>query len=167
MVKANSTWKDVKQKPSTIELAGHRTQVPTAPGALLSAGGQRGRGRLPAIKDFAVLACKQTAGESSLGQQTVFLHNLLSQGVWISTTFSLRETAFQRGPWQFLLWHNGIVGVPATPGRRFNPLPGTTGERIWHCRSWGGGRSCDSDLIPGLETPHATGWPKMGKNKIK
>lgn len=29
--------------------------------------------------------------------------------------------------WEFPLWHNGITGISAAPGRRFNPWPGTVG----------------------------------------
>ena len=35
-----------------------------------------------------------------------------------------------------------------------------SGVRIQHCHSNGLGLNCGSDLIPGLGTPYALGWPK-------
>ena len=39
------------------------------------------------------------------------------------------------------------------------------GLRIQHCCSCGLGRNYGLDLIPGLETPYATGRPKKEKDK--
>ena len=35
------------------------------------------------------------------------------------------------------------------------------GSRVWLCRSRSVGGTCGSDLIPGLGTPYAVGWPKQ------
>ena len=40
-----------------------------------------------------------------------------------------------------------------------------SGLRIWHCCSCSVGHSCSSDLIPGLGTPCAMGWPKKKEKK--
>ena len=44
-----------------------------------------------------------------------------------------------------------------------------SGLRIPHCHRYGLDHNCSSDLIPGLGTPYAMGWPKKEKviNKIK
>ena len=48
---------------------------------------------------------------------------------------------------QFLAWYSGL--------------------RIWCCRSWGVGWSCDSDLIPCPGTPYSVGQPKRKTEKKK
>ena len=40
-----------------------------------------------------------------------------------------------------------------------------SGLRIPHCCSCGLGPNCGLDLIPGLGTPYATGWPKKKRQK--
>ena len=36
---------------------------------------------------------------------------------------------------------------------------------MWCCHSGGVGCNCGLDLIPGLELPHATEWPKKEKKR--
>ena len=55
-----------------------------------------------------------------------------------------------------------IGGISGAPGCRFDSQHG--GLRIQHCRSCGSDHNCGSDLIPGPETPYATGWPKKKKS---
>ena len=45
-------------------------------------------------------------------------------------------------------------------GMQVQSLARHSGLRIQCCCSFG------SDLIPGLETPYATGWPRKGKKKV-
>ena len=42
-----------------------------------------------------------------------------------------------------------------------------SGSRICQCHSCSFGHDCDSNLISGLGTSHAMGWPKMKKKKEK
>ena len=42
-----------------------------------------------------------------------------------------------------------------------------SGLRSWHCYSFGLGRDCGSDLVPGLETPYAVGQPKLGLGAVE
>ena len=56
---------------------------------------------------------------------------------------------------EFPLWHNGISGVLAILGQRFDSWP----SRVCCC-SFGLGCNYGSDLIPGLRTPYAAGGQK-------
>ena len=68
------------------------------------------------------------------------------------------------------------VGVPTvvqwdqqhlwSPGMKVGALAQHSQLRIWHCHSFSLGQNCGSDLIPGLRTPYATGWPKKKKKKM-
>lgn len=48
-------------------------------------------------------------------------------------------------------------GSVSEPGCRFDPRPGTVGQRIWHFCSCGVGYSFGLDLILKMEIPCATG----------
>ena len=61
----------------------------------------------------------------------------------------------------------GIGGFLGARRWRFDFPAQHCGLRRWHCCSCGLGCSCGSDLIPGLGTPCATGWPKKEKKKKK
>ena len=54
-----------------------------------------------------------------------------------------------------------------SPGARVQSPAWHRWLRIWHFYSYGLGRDCSSDLIPGLGVPYAAGWPKMEKKKKK
>ena len=53
------------------------------------------------------------------------------------------------------MWHNGIRGVSATPGHRFDP------GLVQQVKESG------IDLIPGPGTPYTTGQPKIGGGVAK
>ena len=65
---------------------------------------------------------------------------------------------------------HGVPGIPAVAQRdrwhlgtqvRFPAQCSVL--RIWCCHSYGLGRNHGSDLISGLDTPYAAGWPKKKK----
>ena len=58
-------------------------------------------------------------------------------------------------------WYLGNAGmqVPYSAQR--------SGLRTWHCHSCSLGCNRGSDLIPGLGTPYAAGWPKKRKERKK
>ena len=60
-----------------------------------------------------------------------------------------------------------ISGASAVQRLRFDPQPGTVGERIQPRCCCGRGCKCGSDLIPGLGTPYALRWQKKKKKKKK
>ena len=66
---------------------------------------------------------------------------------------------------EFPLRSNGIGGISAASGCRFDPQPGTVGLRIPSCRSCGIGHNCGLDLIPSPGTPYVRGQPKKKKKK--
>lgn len=55
-----------------------------------------------------------------------------------------------------------IGGILGALGFRFDPWH--SGVRVWHCYSCSVVCSCGSDLMPGLEIPHAVGRPKKKEN---
>ena len=61
-----------------------------------------------------------------------------------------------------------IRGVLGALGCRFHTrfLAWHSGLRIQHCRSCSSSCSCSLELIPGLGTPYAAGWPKKKKIKL-
>lgn len=59
--------------------------------------------------------------------------------------------------------HDGIRGVSAAPGRRFDPLPGTVDERTPHCRGCGVDPNRGSDLILAWEFRRPPGGQKRRK----
>ena len=64
-------------------------------------------------------------------------------------------------------WCNGISGISAALGHRFNPQPSTVGYRIWRYHSCSVGYNCGLDLIPGQGAPYTMGQPKVEKQKVK
>ena len=70
-----------------------------------------------------------------------------------------------------------VVGVPAVAQRDWLGLCSTgmqvrspaqhSGLRFQHCHSCGIGCNCGSDMIPGLGTPYAVGWPEKEKKNKK
>ena len=66
------------------------------------------------------------------------------------------ERAFQ----EFPLWPNRIRGVPAAPGCRFHPQPGTGGSKDLMLLQPG---QLGSDPWPGIS--YVLGWPKKKKKK--
>ena len=66
------------------------------------------------------------------------------------------------------MWHSGVrtwLQLLLSLWRLgFDPLPGTVGQRIWHCHSCGIGHSCSSDSVPGTSI-YAAGMAIEGKNE--
>ena len=84
---------------------------------------------------------------------------VLKCGQFVATT--CHKLALKHNLQESLLWHNGIGGVSAVPGRRFNPWPCTVDYRMRHGPGCGAGCSCTSD--PWLASSTCCGATKKTK----